>query len=96
MQNLPTELICKILDFLPNESLIPINRELKPIYFSNIVWKPRVLKKIGNIESENYIKEYQWHIKMEKHKFNYKRAYTYGCIGKNVPLKKPIFEKSYL
>ena len=96
MEHLPDELICKILDFLPNESLMPVNTQLKPLYLSNIVWKPRTIKILGDIESVNYFKEYQWHIKLEKHKFNYKRAYTYGCMGKNIPLKKPIFKKAIM
>uniref|UniRef100_A0A6C0JBZ3 F-box domain-containing protein n=1 Tax=viral metagenome TaxID=1070528 RepID=A0A6C0JBZ3_9ZZZZ len=96
MNKLPVELICNILAFLPIKSLIPVSNNLKDMYRSNIVWKPRVIKKIGKIKSINYFEEYLWQIKLEKYKFMYKLAYTYGWAGRRVPLTKPIFVKSQL
>ena len=94
MHHLPNEIIFIILGFLPNDSLIPITNELKPLYQSNIVWKPRLVNRFGEIYSKNYFREYQWCVKLERHIFMHKRAYTYGCVGKNIPPVKPVFQKS--
>ena len=91
MQQLPDDVIGIILGFLPDKDLTPITNVLKSLYRSNLVWKPRVLKRFGQIESNNYFGEYIWGIKLEHSTFMYKRAYTYGCVGKKVPLIKPIF-----
>ena len=42
--------------------------------------------------SNNYYEEYKWEKKLEKHKFNYKRQWTLGCVGRIIPLEKPIFK----
>ena len=88
MDSLPDEIICIILRFLPNNNLIPINKSLFSLYTSNLIWKERVINKFGIINSNNYFKEYVWAKKLEKHKFMYQRAYTYGCV-ENTPLIKP-------
>jgi len=92
MQQLPDDIISIILTFLPDKSLTPITKVLKSLYRSNMIWKPRVFKRFGEIESNNYFREYMWGLKLERHTFMYKRAYTYGCVGKNSPLVKPIFQ----
>jgi len=91
MFHLAYELQCMIMSFLPNNNLFPISRASKPLYMSNVVWKPRVLKKFGNIESTNYFREYYWQIMLEHHQYWYKRQWTLGCVGRVVALKKPTF-----
>lgn len=96
MNELPEEIVMNILSFLHNNNLTPINKSLFSLYRSNIVWKERVINRFSIINSNNYFKEYIWAKKLEKHKFMYQRAYTYGCVGKNTPLIKPIFENSLM
>ena len=96
MNSLPDEIICNILRFLPNKNIIPINKSLFSLYRSNLIWKERLINRFGIINSNNYFKEYIWSKKLEKHKFMYQRAYTYGCVGKNTPLTKPIFKPALM
>jgi hypothetical protein len=96
MNYIPEELVLNILSFLPNNNLNPINKSLFSLYRSNLIWKDRVINSFGNIKSNNYFKEYVWAKKLEKHKFMYQRAYTYGCVGKNTPLIKPNFKPSIM
>ena len=67
MDKVPAEVICNILTFLPNKDLTPLSKNLKNMFRSNIVWKPRVIKKIGKIKSINYFEEYLWQVKLEKY-----------------------------
>ena len=89
MFHLPYELQCIIMSFLPNDNLHPVSKESQLFYSSNVVWKPRVLQRFGEIPSTNYFKEYCWQLQLERHQFCYKRQWTLGCVGRITPLVKP-------
>lgn len=91
MFHLAYELQCLIMSFLPISNLCPVSMESKTFFLSNVVWKPRLLKKFGKIESTNYFKEYYWQTKLEHHQYQYKRHWTLGCVGQVIALKKPSF-----
>ena len=88
MFHLPYELQCMIMSFLPNDNLQPVSKESQQFYLSNVVWKPRVLRRFGEIPSTNYFKEYCWQLQLERHQFCYKRQWTLGCVGRITPLEK--------
>jgi len=96
MNYLPQELVLNILTFLPDNNLSPINKDLFSLYRSNLIWKERVTNRFSIKNSNNYFKEYIWAKKLEKHKFMWQRAYTYGCVGKNTPLIKPTFKPALM
>jgi hypothetical protein len=91
MFHLAYELQCMIMSFLPNGNLQPVSKESQELYLSNVVWKPRVLRRFGEIPSTNYFKEYCWQLQLESHQFCYKRQWTLGCVGRITPLVKPAF-----
>ena len=76
MFHLTYELQCMIMSFLPNDNLHPVSKESQQFYLSNVVWKPRVLRRFGEILSTNYFKEYCWQLQLERHQFCYKRQWT--------------------
>jgi len=91
MYHFPYEIQCHIFSFLDNIDLYPINTESKRLYLSNVVWKPRVRKRFGSLDSSNYFKEYCWQLQLEKHQFCYKRQWTLGCVGRITPPEKPFW-----
>ena len=85
MNQLPNEMIINILSFLSVYDLHVISKDLLHVYQSNVVWKPIVTRKFGEIKSTNYFKEYGWQLKLKKHQFYYKRQWTLGCVGRIMP-----------
>ena len=71
MNQLPNEMIINILSFLSVYDLHVISKDLLHVYQSNVVWKPIVTRKFGEIKSTNYFKEYAWQLKLQKHQFCY-------------------------
>lgn len=89
MNTLPNEMLMNILSFLcQSELLLVVSRTYLPVYRSNVVWRHVVTRRFGEIPSSNYFQEYVWQIKVEKHKFSYKRRFTMGCVGRTIPPKK--------
>lgn len=88
MNQLPNEMIINILSFLSVYDLHVISKDLLNVYQSNVVWKPIVTRKFGEIKSTNYFKEYGWQLKLKKHQFCYKRQWTLGCVGRIMPPAK--------
>lgn len=88
MNQLPNEMILTILSFLSVYDLHVISKDLLNVYQSNVVWKPIVTRKFGEIKSTNYFKEYGWQLKLKKHQFCYQRQWTLGCVGRIMPPTK--------
>jgi hypothetical protein len=88
MNELPNEMIITILSFLSVYDLHVISKDLLHVYQSNVVWKPIVTRKFGEIKSTNYFKEYGWQLKLKKHQFCYQRQWTLGCVGRIRPPAK--------
>lgn len=89
MDQLPNEIIMNILSCLcPSELLLVLSKSVLSVYRSNVVWRPVVVRRFGEIRSSNYFKEYAWQLKVQKHKCSYQRGFTMGCVGKTIPPKK--------
>lgn len=88
MNNLPDEILLNILSFLSVSDLKVVSKNLLNVYNSNIIWKPLFAKKFGEINSNNFFKEYVWYEKLKKHQMMYKKQWTLGCIGRIIPLTK--------
>lgn len=89
MFTLPDEIQCLVMSYLTNAELYPLNKTSKPLFLSNIIWKPRVVSRFGNVQSNNYFREYEWQLQLERHQLCYKREWTLGCVGRITPLTKP-------
>lgn len=91
MIHLPDEIIINILSFLSVYDLhaCGVSKPILYVYRSNVVWKPIVTDKFGEIKSSNYFKEYGWQLKLKKHQFSYKRQWTLGCVGRIMAPEKP-------
>lgn len=89
MEKLPNEMMMNILSFLcPTELLLLISKTLLPVYRSNVVWRPIVVHRFGQISSSNYFKECGWQLQIKRHQFRYKRQWTMGCLPRITPPKK--------
>tara|TARA_B110000211_G_C13636915_1_gene359899 strand:- start:196 stop:498 length:303 start_codon:yes stop_codon:yes gene_type:complete len=89
MKKLSDDVLYSILQYLPNSSLTPWNKYIARLVTTNVVWKPRVEMRFRTMPSTNYYEEYRWQLKLETHKFVYKRQWTLGCVGRVIPLEKP-------
>lgn len=89
MQNIPHELVIHILSFISIKDRKPLNNEYKTLYTCNALWKDDVYRTFGPIKSNNFYKEYEWQLKLRKHKFFYQRQWTLGCLPKIIePVKE--------
>lgn len=97
LNKLPIEINILIYQCLDGITLKPFDNTSKNIMRSNEVWRENLYRKNTDNKkllqtSNNYYEEYKWEKKLEKHKFNYKRQWTLGCLGRIIPLEKPIFK----
>lgn len=91
MEKLPDELQCIIFSFVVVTELCPLSKTTSKVMVSNVVWKPLTVFRFGNIESNNYFREYCWQLKLKRHQNRYKRQWTLGCVGKIYPLEKDVW-----
>ena len=93
MFHLTYELQCMIMSFLPNDNLHPVSKESQQFYLSNVVWKPRVLRRYSARYSSvrTTLENIAGNCMLERRQFWYKRQWTLGCVGRVVALKKPTF-----
>ena len=96
MFSLPDELQCVVMSYLTNAELYPLNKMSEPLFLSNVIWKPRVIRRFGPVVSNNYFREYAWQLQLERHQFCYKRQWTLGCVGRITPLSKPAWMPAVL
>jgi len=92
LNKLPIELNITIYEYL--DKLKPFDTTSRKIMQSNIIWKKKIEKEGFTDKSLNYYQEYKWKKKIEKYQFNYKRQWTLGCVGRIMPLTKPLFCKA--
>ena len=97
LNNIPIEINILIYHYLDGIKLKPFDKTSKNIMRSNEVWRENLYRKNTDNKkllqmSNNYYEEYKWKKKLKKHQFNYKRQWTLGCVGRIIPLEKPIFK----
>lgn len=96
MLDLPQEIIIQIQTFLCPDTLFTVNKELNTLCKSNYVWGPIVHALCGLKHSVNFWEEFKWFKMVQRHRLNYQRRWTLGCVGKFEPLgQKPQWKPAH-
>jgi hypothetical protein len=93
LNEIPIDLNILIYNFLEKKDLKPFDATSKVIMRSNLIWKPLLIKKYNINKSINFYEEFLWQKKLKQHQNKYQKQWTLGCVGRIIPLIKPVFMK---
>ena len=96
MQYIPEEIKMHIISYIHPSTTYAVNRHLNMLSKSNQIWGPIAYSMYKICKSNNFMEEFKWMKRVEKHRLDYKRRWTQGCVGKFEPLpEKPDWQPAY-
>lgn len=96
MQAVPDEIHIIIMNYLQPHHMHAVNKRFNKIAKCNVIWGPIVYSKYGIKKSNKFFEEFKWMKRVQRHRLDYKRRWTLGCVGKFQSLpQKPPCESAY-
>lgn len=82
MNQLPDDILICIFCFLTPDTVIVLDKYSERLMKCNQVWGPPTFHKFQVACSNNFFQEYKWQKQLQRYRFDYKRQFTLGCVGK--------------
>lgn len=96
MNTLPEEIQILIFSYVSPTNFMAYNVQSNILSRCNVIWGPIVYKMFGVRHSNNFWQEFKWQLQLQKHRLDYQRRWTLGCVGKTRPIgRKPIWTPAY-